>query len=137
MELRSDTAELVDANDRGFRASRWPRPDAKPMEMSGPPMEGYVFIDPPPRANFTRLARARCCLREHLAAKGSAVDVPADQDRHADQRAVVNVGGARPGTRSHRIVTADLNRYFSDRSSGTPDRFASTRGADPVGVTSG
>jgi len=25
------------------------RPDAKPMEMSGRPMEGYVFIDPPPR----------------------------------------------------------------------------------------
>ena len=24
------------------------RPDAKPMEMSGRPMEGYVFIDPPP-----------------------------------------------------------------------------------------
>src|SRR5215475_13689157 len=25
------------------------RPDAKPMEMSVRPMEGYVFIDPPPR----------------------------------------------------------------------------------------
>jgi TfoX/Sxy family transcriptional regulator of competence genes len=24
------------------------RPDAKPMEMTGRPMEGYVFIDPPP-----------------------------------------------------------------------------------------
>jgi TfoX N-terminal domain len=24
------------------------RPGAKPMEMSGRPMEGYVFIDPPP-----------------------------------------------------------------------------------------
>jgi TfoX/Sxy family transcriptional regulator of competence genes len=25
------------------------RPDAKPMEMSGRPMQGYVLIDPPPR----------------------------------------------------------------------------------------
>jgi TfoX/Sxy family transcriptional regulator of competence genes len=25
------------------------RPDARPMEMSGRPMQGYVFIDPPPR----------------------------------------------------------------------------------------
>jgi TfoX/Sxy family transcriptional regulator of competence genes len=24
------------------------RPDAKPMEMSGRPMEGYIFVDPPP-----------------------------------------------------------------------------------------
>ena len=25
------------------------RPDAKPMEMTGRPMEGYVVVDPPPR----------------------------------------------------------------------------------------
>ena len=25
------------------------RPGAKPMEMTGRPMEGYVFVDPPPR----------------------------------------------------------------------------------------
>jgi TfoX/Sxy family transcriptional regulator of competence genes len=25
------------------------RPDAKPMEMSGRPMAGYVFVEPPPR----------------------------------------------------------------------------------------
>jgi hypothetical protein len=25
------------------------RPGAKPMEMKGRPMEGYVFVDPPPR----------------------------------------------------------------------------------------
>ena len=25
------------------------RPDARPMEMRGRPMEGYVFVDPPPR----------------------------------------------------------------------------------------
>jgi TfoX/Sxy family transcriptional regulator of competence genes len=25
------------------------RPDAKPMEMTGRLMEGYVFVDPPPR----------------------------------------------------------------------------------------
>ncbi len=25
------------------------RPEAKPMEMTGRPMEGYVFVDPPPR----------------------------------------------------------------------------------------
>jgi TfoX/Sxy family transcriptional regulator of competence genes len=25
------------------------RPDARPMEMSGRPMEGYVVIDPPPK----------------------------------------------------------------------------------------
>jgi TfoX/Sxy family transcriptional regulator of competence genes len=24
------------------------RPDAKPMEMSGRPMEGYIIVDPPP-----------------------------------------------------------------------------------------
>jgi TfoX/Sxy family transcriptional regulator of competence genes len=29
------------------------RPDAKRMEMSGRPMEGYVFIDPPPRDEQT------------------------------------------------------------------------------------
>ena len=29
------------------------RPGAKPMEMSGRPMEGYVFIDPPPRDERT------------------------------------------------------------------------------------
>ena len=29
------------------------RPDAKPMELSGRPMEGYVFIDPPPRDERT------------------------------------------------------------------------------------
>ena len=25
------------------------RPGAKPMEMKGRPMEGYIFVDPPPR----------------------------------------------------------------------------------------
>ena len=25
------------------------RPGAKPMEMTGRPMEGYIFVDPPPR----------------------------------------------------------------------------------------
>lgn len=25
------------------------RPGARPMEMSGRPMEGYIFVDPPPR----------------------------------------------------------------------------------------
>jgi hypothetical protein len=25
------------------------RPDTKPMEMTGRPMAGYVFVDPPPR----------------------------------------------------------------------------------------
>jgi len=25
------------------------RPDAKRMEMTGRPMEGYIFVDPPPR----------------------------------------------------------------------------------------
>jgi TfoX/Sxy family transcriptional regulator of competence genes len=29
------------------------RADAKPMEMSGRPMAGYVFIDPPPRDERT------------------------------------------------------------------------------------
>ena len=29
------------------------RPDAKPMEMSGRRMEGYVFLDPPPRDERT------------------------------------------------------------------------------------
>ena len=27
------------------------RPDARPMEMSGRPMEGYVVIDPPPKGD--------------------------------------------------------------------------------------
>jgi hypothetical protein len=30
-----------------------PRATAKPLEMSGRPMEGYVFIDPPPRDERT------------------------------------------------------------------------------------
>jgi TfoX/Sxy family transcriptional regulator of competence genes len=25
------------------------RPNARPMEMTGRPMEGYIFVDPPPR----------------------------------------------------------------------------------------
>jgi TfoX/Sxy family transcriptional regulator of competence genes len=29
------------------------RPDAKPMEMSGRPMQGYVFVDPPPHDDQT------------------------------------------------------------------------------------
>jgi TfoX/Sxy family transcriptional regulator of competence genes len=27
------------------------RPDAKPMEMAGCPMKGYVFVDPPPESD--------------------------------------------------------------------------------------
>jgi TfoX N-terminal domain len=30
------------------QASALARPDAKPMEMAGCPMQGYVFVDPPP-----------------------------------------------------------------------------------------
>ena len=37
--------------DQHTRALAWP--DAKRMEMSGRPMEGYVFIDPPPRDEQT------------------------------------------------------------------------------------
>jgi hypothetical protein len=29
------------------------RADANPMEMSGRPMEGFVFVDPPPRDERT------------------------------------------------------------------------------------
>jgi TfoX/Sxy family transcriptional regulator of competence genes len=31
------------------RARALVRPDARPMEMSGRPLEGYVVIDPPPK----------------------------------------------------------------------------------------
>ena len=37
--------------DQHTRALAWP--DAKRIEMSGRPMEGYVFIDPPPRDEQT------------------------------------------------------------------------------------
>ena len=37
--------------DQHTRALAWP--DAKRMEMFGRPMEGYVFIDPPPRDEQT------------------------------------------------------------------------------------
>ena len=54
------------------------RPGAKPMEMSGRPMEGYVFIDPPPpdERGLAGLARARSCVREHTAAKAPETETP-------------------------------------------------------------
>jgi hypothetical protein len=91
------------------RALAWP--DAKPMEMW--PMEGYVFVDPPPHDERT--------LRDWLelgvafvntfAAKASAVDAPADQDRDADQRAAVSVRGARPVYRFG--FSAELSTRFT------------------------
>jgi TfoX/Sxy family transcriptional regulator of competence genes len=38
---------------RGQHARALARADAKPMEMSGRPMEGYVLVDPPPRDERT------------------------------------------------------------------------------------
>ena len=56
------------------------RPDAKRMEMSGRPMEGYVFIDPPPRDEQT--------LREWLdLAVGFVNTLPAKSPRLRSRRA--------------------------------------------------
>jgi len=33
---------------KGQQPSALARPGAKPMEMTGRPMQGYVFVDPPP-----------------------------------------------------------------------------------------
>ena len=38
---------------KGQHAHALARADAKPMEMSGRPMEGFVFVDPPPRDERT------------------------------------------------------------------------------------
>jgi DNA-binding winged helix-turn-helix (wHTH) protein/TfoX/Sxy family transcriptional regulator of competence genes len=56
------------------------RPDAKRMEMSGRPMEGYVFIDPPPRDEQT--------LREWLDLAVAFVNtLPAKSPRLRSRRA--------------------------------------------------
>ena len=56
------------------------RPDAKRMEMSGRPMEGYVFIDPPPRDEKT--------LREWLDLAVAFVNtLPAKSPRLRSRRA--------------------------------------------------
>lgn len=56
------------------------RPDAKRMEMTGRPMEGYVFIDPPPRDEQT--------LREWLDLAVAFVNtLPAKSPRLRSRRA--------------------------------------------------
>ena len=56
------------------------RPDAQRMEMSGRPMEGYVFTDPPPRDEQT--------LREWLALAVAFVNMlPAKSPRLRSRRA--------------------------------------------------
>ena len=66
---------------RGQHARALARADAKPMEMSGRPMEGYILVDPPPRDERTLqewldLAAARLAGDSLLEGDGFELPVP-------------------------------------------------------------
>ena len=58
---------------KGQHAHALARADAKPMEMSGRPMEGFVFVDPPPRDE--PVPQGSLALT-HRTVGGSRADIP-------------------------------------------------------------